>query len=126
MLCKNCGKEIYSADACNYCGYDPALDEEDGEKPTVDFYPPEETEIVTKKKKNIPSIVGLIFSILGLFPPFYFVGLVLNFVGLANVKYSHTGRINVIVAFSFLVFWIEFIVVGIIHLVSFFRNLYGS
>ncbi|MBR2903049.1 MAG: DUF4190 domain-containing protein [Clostridia bacterium] len=122
MLCENCKKEIYNASSCKYCGYDPALDNNDN--PPVEYYPPEETKIVTRKKANVPSIVGLVFSILGFFFPCYIVGLVLNFIGLARIKYDHKGRLHVMLGFAFLLFWVVLNVFVIIWLVNFIISLF--
>lgn len=114
MFCSNCGKGIEQGTACVYCGYDPSIDDADvktGVKHTPTSSP--ELIITVHKSANKAAIVGLIFSILSVYPLFMILGFIFDMIGLSKIKYCHRGVVLVVLGLIFLVFWILFWTFGI-------------
>ena len=107
MLCRNCNKEIGQQPACQYCGFDPALDS--GATPVCPR--PHAVKPHPVKVKLISTTNGMAVAALVL--TFLFPGpipLLLGFIGLSNSSTTHSGKgmsiFSIIASGLFVAFWV--------------------
>lgn len=93
MLCRNCQKEIGQQKACQYCGFDPALDS--GAVPvsqTMQYVPPKPVTITPIKSTNGMAITAFIFSLLSVIPGVGILSFFFSIIGFFKAKKCRKGR----------------------------------
>lgn len=93
MLCRNCQKEIGQQNACQYCGFDPALDS--GDVPVsqaMQYVPPKPVTITPIKSTNGMAITAFIFSLLSVIPGVGIFSFLFGIIGFFKAKKCRKGR----------------------------------
>ena len=128
MICKNCDRETGASSACPYCGYDPAIDENEYVQSGNIMTPnknPTPLQITLLKSPNGMAIASLILAFFGLIPlfigvPFWLLSFIFSLVGIAKSRIKRSGKgaaiaaliIDILVVVAWVVIFIVAVALG--------------